>query len=404
MLWLPVEERARAVVGVAAGQTCSAVAAARGIHVKGVRRWATLAGMELRANRPGGPDGVPAKITRSMDLTTDGGRLTLLGRSWIQTGLRAGKTQRELAQEIGVHPSTISREVRARSNSAGTYYALAAHGNAVSATARPKPRKLADPQLREVVVAWLNRGHSPQQIQGRLVREFPHHKELRVSHETIYQALYVQGAGALRHELTVEQALRSGRTTRKPASKLPGRGARTWISDGHHLRDRPAAAADRAVPGHWEGDLLLGGVGKGALITLVERASRFTMLGLLPGTHDSATVRDVLIDMIQGLPERLRGSLTWDQGIEMRKHAEFTLATNLDVFFCDPHSPWQRPSNENQNGVLRQYFPKGTDFRAVTQERVAEVQDLVNSRPRAVLEFATPAEILNTKLDVALTD
>lgn len=403
MLWLSVEERARAVVEVAAGQSCLAVAVSRGVSSKGLQRWAKLAGMELHTGRFGGPVGATAKITRASEFTTDGGRLTLLGRSWIETGLRGGKTQRELAAQLGVHPSTVSREIRAHANSRNMYFALAAHGAAVAAAARPKPVKLEQPQLREVVVAWLNRGRSPQQIQGRLAREFPDREDLRVSHETIYQALYVQGAGALRHELTVENALRSGRTSRKPRSKLPGRGARTWITDEHHISQRPAAASDRAVPGHWEGDLLLGAVGQGALITLVERSSRFTMLGLLPGTHDAATVRDVLTGMIQRLPERLRGSLTWDQGNEMRQHAQFTMATDLDVFFCDPHSPWQRPSNENQNGVLRQYFPKGTDFRVVTPERVAEVQDLVNSRPRAVLEFATPAEILDAELGVAIT-
>ncbi|MGO2111208.1 MAG: IS30 family transposase [Pseudoclavibacter sp.] len=359
--------------------------------------------MSLQAGRRGGPAGLAAKITRADALLTEGGRLTLLGRSWIETGLRAGKSQREIAGDLGVHPSTVSREIRGRKNARGIDYAMNAQRRAVAAAARPKPAKLDDPELRAVVIDGLNNGHSPQQIEGRLKRDAPERKDWRVSHETIYQALYVQGAGGLRHELEVEQALRSGRTSRKPRSRLPGRGNRPWITDANHISNRPPEADDRAVPGHWEGDLVLGGVGQGALITLIERRSRFTLLGLLPDTHDADTVRDGLISLVSDLPEHLRGSLTWDQGTEMAETAEFMMATDLDVWFCDPHSPWQRPTNENQNGLIRQYFPKGTDFRPVTPERVTEVQNLLNTRPRAVLEFATPAETLNEELVDATT-
>lgn len=400
---LSVIERADAVRVIAGGVSCERVATYLAVPPTTVLKWANTAGMELQPGRRGGPAGNARLITRMDALTTPGGRLTMLGRSWIETRLRQGRTRAAIAAELGVHPSTITREINQHLNTAGKYFALPAHGKAVAAAARPKPRKLDGVELRERVVAWLNDGRSPQQIQGRLRREFPDREDLRVSHETIYQSLYVQGAGALRHELTVEQALRSGRSTRKPRSKLPARSNRPWIGDGNHITDRPAEAADRAIPGHWEGDLLLGGVGKGALITLVERRSRFMLLGLLPETHDSFTVADELTAMINTLPTTLRETLTWDQGPEMALHADMTLATHLKVFFCDPHSPWQRPTNENHNGLLRQYFPKGTDFRGVSPEQVHEAQRRLNTRPRAVLDFATPAEKINEQLTIALT-
>lgn len=400
---LSVMERADAVRVVAAGMSCKRVAADLAVPPSTVLYWANTAGMEFQSRAKHGTVWSSPLITRMDTLKTPGGRLTLLGRSWIETRLRQGQTRSAIAAELGVHPSTITREINQRVNTAGKYFALPAHGKAVAATARPKPRKLDGDELRRRVVAWLKDGRSPQQIQGRLRREFPDREDLRVSHETIYQALYVQGAGTLRHELTVEQALRSGRSTRKPRSKLPARSNRSWIGNGTRITDRPPAAADRAIPGHWEGDLMLGGVGKGALITLVERRSRFMLLGLLPESHDSFTVSDELTAMISTLPTTLRGTLTWDQGAEMALHADLTLATDLRVFFCDPHSPWQRPTNENHNGLLRQYFPKGTDFRNVTREEVSEAQRRLNTRPRAVLDFATPAEKINEQLTIALT-
>lgn len=222
---------------------------------------------------------------------------------------------------------------------------------------------------------------------------FPDRPELWVSHETIYQALYVQGKGSLRHELTVTKALRSGRSRRTPASRLPSRDVRPWLA-GARLVDRPAAAADRAVPGHWEGDLVIG-PGNSGIATLVERNTRFALIARLPGVRDSATVIDVLQDQIMRLPEHLRQTLTWDQGQEMSRHKDFTIATGCPVFFCDPHSPWQRGSNENLNGLVRDYYPKGTDFNSVSDEAIEVMVAQLNDRPRKTLGYQTPREKLN---------
>ena len=223
--------------------------------------------------------------------------------------------------------------------------------------------------------------------------QFPDRPELHVSHETIYQALYVQGRGALRHELTVAKALRSGRAGRTPASRLPSRDVRPWLA-GARLTDRPAGASDRAVPGHWEGDLVVG-PGNSGLVTLVERATRFALIGRLPGTRDSETVIDVLQRQITQLPRWLRQTLTWDQGQEMSRHREFTVATGCPVFFCDPHSPCQRGSNENLNGLIRDYYPKGTNFNTVTDDEIMAISAQLNDRPRKTLGFHTPREKLN---------
>ena len=202
-----------------------------------------------------------------------------------------------------------------------------------------------------------------------------------MSHETIYQALYVQGKGALRHELSVEKALRSGRRTRKPVSKLPARGARSWIGEHNHISMRPAEADGRAVPGHWEGDLVIGRGGRSALVTLVERTSRFCLIARLD-KHDSATVTDKLIELITTLPDTLKRSLAWDQGCEMAQSARVSIATGIEIYFCDPHSPWQRGSNENLNGLIRDFYPKSTDFTTISAEDISHTQDLLNTRPR----------------------
>jgi IS30 family transposase len=222
---------------------------------------------------------------------------------------------------------------------------------------------------------------------------FPDRPELWVSHETIYQALYVQGRGSLRHELAVIKALRSGRSRRTPASRLPSRDVRPWLA-GARLTDRPAAAADRAVPGHWEGDLVIG-PGNSGIATLVERNTRFALIARLPGVRDSLTVIDVLQHQLMRLPEQLRQTLTWDQGQEMSRHKDFTIATGCPVFFCDPHSPWQRGSNENRNGLVRDYYPKGTDFNNVSDGDIEAMVAQLNDRPRRTLGFRTPREKLN---------
>ena len=248
--------------------------------------------------------------------------------------------------------------------------------------------KLEHAPLREAVVSRLNDRYSPQHVAGELKLMFPTDREMQVSTETIYQALYVQGKGALRHELRVEKALRSGRTSRVPHSRLPRRSSWPWL-DGARLTDRPAEAADRAVPGHWEGDLVVGPNNSG-IVTLVERTHRFTLLGRLPGRRDSKTVTEVLAGMITQLPATLTRTITWDQGTEMAEHAAFTVASDCRVFFCDPHSPWQRGTNENTNGLIRDLYPKGTNFNTITHEELAETQRLLNIDRAASWDIANP--------------
>lgn len=239
---------------------------------------------------------------------------------------------------------------------------------------------------------------SPEQISRRLRRDYPDRPELHVTHETIYQALYVQGRGELRRELA--RVLRTGRTVRKPR-RAPDQRQPRFIHPMIMISERPADVEDRAVPGHWEGDLIIGGGGTSAIGTLVERASRFVMLVYLPTRHDAETVRDGLITTVSTLPNHLRQSLTWDQGSEMSRHHEFSIATGMPVYFCDPHSPWQRGSNENTNGLLRQYFPKSSDLSVHTAADLAAVAAQLNRRPRKTLDWDTPAERLAMLLATA---
>ncbi|MFI2105338.1 IS30 family transposase [Isoptericola sp. NPDC019693] len=324
-------------------------------------------------------------------------RLTLADRSFIQAALSLPEpmSMRRIAAEIGVAPSTVSREIASHQVvywGQAKYDAEVAHYRARAARPRRRPGKLADPWLRTQVVERLNAKHSPQQVARRLRLEFPTEPEKHVSHETIYQALYVQGRGALRHELTVTKALRSGRQSRRPQSKLPRRPSRPWL-DGARLADRPAEVTDRAVPGHWEGDLVVGPNSSG-IVTLVERSTRYALIGRLPGLRDSRTVIEVMQAMIAQLPSELLRTITWDQGTEMASHTAFTIATGCPVYFCDPHSPWQRGSNENLNGLVRDFHPKGTNFNQVTDDEIAEMQRLLNTRPRQTLGFYTPQEKL----------
>lgn len=304
---------------------------------------------------------------------------------------------RAIAAELGVAPSTVSREIRrhqlTRRGSAPHYDADIADHVALRSRNRSRAGKLTDPILRAVVVEWLNLRFSPQQVAGRLRTKYPNQPEMRVSHETIYEALYVQGRGALREELKVVKALRSGRTARVPRSLLPPRSSRPWL-DGAHLSDRPAEVQDRAVPGHWEGDLVVGPENSG-LVTLVERQTRSCLIGRLPGARDSHTVIDVLTQLISTLPAELAKTITWDQGTEMAGHRAFTIATGCPVYFCDPHSPWQRGSNENLNGLIRDFYPKGTNFNHIADTAIADMQNLLNIRPRMTLGYRTPHEMLN---------
>jgi IS30 family transposase len=308
-----------------------------------------------------------------------------------------GLSQSEIAVRLGRHKSTISRELRRNATQAG-YRASVAEDRAQARAKRPKTAKLAgDQRLREVVQNGLTARWSPRQISVRLARDFPDEPEMRVSHETIYQSIYVQGRGALRRELAV--CLRTGRALRKPRAQTRAQAAeRGPIRDKIMISERPPEAEDRAIPGHWEGDLILGKEGRSAIGTLVERTTRFCILLHLPGRHDAEAVRDQMIAVMGRLPEAWKRSLTWDQGSEMARHREISVATGLDIYFCDPHSPWQRGSNENTNGLLRQYFPKGTDLSAHTAEHLALVAAELNGRPRQTLGWDTPFEALETLL------
>lgn len=339
---------------------------------------------------------LPVKTTRGGGPAAISNRyLSLPDRLVIADGRLTGQSLRTIATRLGKNVSTISREVRARSVD-GVYLPYQADRGAAAARARPKQSKLVvDHNLREVVEDGLSRRLSPEQISHRLRRDFPDDESMRVSHETIYQALYFQARGGLKKE--VQQALRTGRVRRK-SRREPDRRTPRFVDPMIMISDRPAEVEDRAVPGHWEGDLIMGEGNKSAIATLVERSTRYTMLVHLPGSHDAETVRDGLIATISTLPAHLRGSLTWDQGCEMAKHRQFSLATDMAVYFCDPASPWQRGTNENTNGLLRQYFPKGADLSAFGPEDLEHVAQQLNGRPRKTLDWETPAERLRDLL------
>lgn len=373
------------------------------VNTGAVVDWARLAGMVIRTGAHGGIERVhdPEPMLPPLRAYR---RLTREDRVFIEmaTSSTPAWSMRAIAKHLEVAASTVSRELRRHPVESGRgrgatrefkYHAGVSHHHAMRDRRRFRSGKLDQEGLRTLVIAGLNEKHSPQQVAGRLRMQFPDRPDLHVSHETIYQALYVQGRGALRHELTVTKALRSGRTSRTPASRLPSRDVRPWLA-GARLTDRPPAASDRAVPGHWEGDLVVGPSNSG-LVTLVERATRFALIGRLPGARDSETVIDVLQRQIIQLPCWLRQTLTWDQGQEMARHREFTVVTGCPVFFCDPHSPWQRGSNENLNGLIRDYYPKGTDFNTVTDAEIEAITTQLNNRPRKTLDFHTPREKLN---------
>lgn len=319
-----------------------------------------------------------------------GDRLTLEQREEISRGISRQQSARCIAQGIGKHHSTISREIR-RNGGRAAYRAVVAEQASWQRALRPKSCLLRRrPLLCAYVVRGLQRRWSPQQIAARLERQYGHDHSMRVSHETIYRTLFVQSRGALRKELT--QYLRSGRKirhARKASHKGQGRGQ---IVDAVSIRERPAEAQDRAVPGHWEGDLI-SGKSNSHIATLAERHSRYVMLVKVP-SKETAPVVEALSKKIKKLPLELRRSLTWDGGKEMASHKAFTIATDMRVYFCDPSSPWQRGTNENTNGLLRQYFPKGTDLSVYTQAQLNAVARELNQRPRETLDFLTPAEKL----------
>jgi IS30 family transposase len=327
------------------------------------------------------------------DVTVTGRYLSQDERIMIADRLRENTSETAIAAELGRDRSTIHREIRRnRHPRTGDYRPYAAQRRADERRPRPKTTKIASsPQLRGLIQAGLDQRHSPEQISHRLRRDFPDQSELHVSHETIYQALYIQGRGQLRREIAT--ALRTGRTLRRPHRHAGQRHPR-FASPMIMISERPAEADDRAVPGHWEGDLIIGKDNASSIATLVERTTRYVLLVHLGHSRVAERVRDALTTTMATLPAHLKRSLTWDQGREMALHHEFSTAADMPVYFCDPHSPWQRGSNENTNGLLRQYFPKGTDLAAHTPDHLADVAAELNARPRKTLAWDTPAERL----------
>jgi len=355
----------QSVEEIAAGVGCSGETVGRAISARGgippVHRldWRQRSGLRLRARE----------------------------REEISRGLGAGESIREIARRLERSASTISREVR-RNGGRAEYRAWRARRAAWARARRPRPPRLAaNPRLREAVEGGLRRRWSPAQIAHWLKRAHPDEPELWVSHETIYRALYIQGRGALRRELAA--CLRSGRARRRGSGAAEGAGRNR---DMVLISERPAEVEDRAVPGHWEGDLVIGRAGKSAIATLVERRTRYVLLAALPGGRTAPEVRDALVERIIGLPAHLRRSLTWDQGHEMADHVRFSVDTGVAVYFCDPHSPWQRGTNENTNGLLRQYLPRSVDLREVGQTELDAIAAELNGRPRQTLGWRSPSE------------
>ena len=317
--------------------------------------------------------------------------LTLAEREEISRGLAAGRSVRSMARALGRSPSTVSREI-GRNGGSRRYRAEAADSRAWRQALRPKPCKLAahDP-LRQAVAAKLEMDWSPEQIAGWLKRTHPGNEACQVSHETIYRSLYVQARGVLKKELM--QHLRSRRPIRRSRHATQKADQRGRIPNAVSISERPASVEDRAVPGHWEGDLLCGSKNS-FIVTLVERHSRYVMLAKVPN-RDTQTVVNALIRQARKLPDELYKSLTWDRGKELADHKRFTMETDIDVYFCDPQSPWQRGSNENTNRLLRQYFPRGTDLAPHSQAQLNTVARQLNERPRKTLDFHSPAERFN---------
>lgn len=354
------------------GETFATAAAAVGCSTKSISRFMALTG-GLKPRRQRSPR-----------------RLSVSDREELSRGLVAGDSLRSIAGRLGRAPSTISREV-AWSGNRGKYRAWRAEEGAAQRARRPKPEKLAtNVVLRREVERRLEEFWSPQQVSRRLVTDYPGDLDMRVSHETIYKSLFIQARGALRKELAA--CLRTGRAQRRPHM-------RTEYTGGGRLKgmvlisERPAEAADRAVPGHWEGDLIIGKGGRSAIGTLVERKSRFVMLLHLPKGRTAHDVRLTLTRTVSKIPAELRRTLTWDQGKEMAEHVRFSTDTRMEVFFCDPHSPWQRGSNENTNGLLRQYFPSKADLSLHSAAHLNAVARQLNNRPRQTLNWMKPSEV-----------
>jgi len=364
--------------GIRAGLSPSDAAVGIGASDSAGRRWIINAGGVMQRGAP---------RTRY--------RLSLADRETIERMIAARETFAAVGVALGRPTSTISREV-ALNGGRQRYGAAKAQRRAERRARRPKATKLErNPRLRGRVEAELEARYSPEQIAGRLRREFPDDPEMQVHHETIYRELFVQGRGALRKEL--HACLRTGRARR--VTRRTGREDRRGkIPEMVMIADRPDEVDQRMVPGHWEGDLITGAGNASAIGTLVERVTGYTMLLHLPEGHGAEQVTAAIAEAMSALPKQLRGSLTWDQGKELAKHKDVAAATELDVYFCDPHSPWQRPVNENTNGLLRQYFPKGTDLAIHTRQDLDWVAHQLNDRPRKRLDYARPSELINDLL------
>jgi IS30 family transposase len=326
--------------------------------------------------------------------------LTSEDRAVIAAGRRQGLSYQQIGDLIGRDRSVVWKEVHRNTGPDGVYWAPLAHLAAHERRHRPKPFKLVEnPGLCRQIEEWMDQGWSPKLIAAVLAMDHPPGTIGRVSHETIYQALYVQTRGKLRADLHKQLSLK--RSVRKPRGGRP-RGAQAVYAEAFTIRDRPAEAEDRAVPGHWEGDLILGSTDSGSAVgTLVERTTRFTILLHLPGRHDAASVAEAMIREMRQLPEHLRRSITWDRGTELAGYRDIQLELNAPVYFCDPHSPWQRGTNENTNRLLRFWLEKGSDLHAHTADDLRRIADTLNRRPRPTLDLQTPAQRLNKLLNQA---
>jgi len=320
--------------------------------------------------------------------TPRAGCLTAGDREEILLGLQRDESMSAIARALGKSPSTVTREVKANGGR-DAYRVWPAHVRARACTRRPKPSKLVKGPLCDKVTKWLKKLWSPEEIANRLRHDYPDEPSMQVSHETIYQSLYVQGRGELRRELA--RCLRSGRAKRRPQGRAKKAGP---VANMVMISERPAEVEDRAVPGHWEGDLIIGKGGASAVGTLVERSTRFVLLLHLENDHGAVAVEEAMRKAITTLPKELMRSITWDQGSEMASHLNFTITTGVPIYFCDPHSPWQRGSNENTNGLLRQYLPKGTDLSKHSAKDLKAIQRSLNGRPRKTLGYMMPEEKL----------
>lgn len=392
-----------------AGVGLKDIAAKVGMSLSTVRRWIDDYPMPATLSSAASP---AATTPHTVMKAGRGVRLTLKDRIAIQIGLSEGKSFRQIGHDLSRHHDVVGREVR-RNGVIGIvdgkqrylYDAVTAQDNAQARLRRPKQMKLdANPKLREVVLLAMARRWSPKRIEVSLVEDFPEDETMRISHEAIYQAIYIQGAGSLRKELQdyikSEQVLIRGGTRRRPRKRTAGLlSNKDWVK-GAEITERPPEVDDRAVPGHWEGDLVIGAGGKSALITLVERTTRYTLLGHLPDEHTSKTVVATLQKMVADINRDMLKTITWDQGVEMSETKHQLIAEACEVYFCNPHSPWQRPSNENTNGeIRRRFYPKGTDFAQVSPQHVQWVQDELNDTPRVVLNGKRPRTMMNQLLN-----